>query len=506
MHRIELDHNCLRITISIPDIETLDPRIMNLVKVLDKKFVLKTMIDRKTHKFLKHQNYKTKLQNDESGANSIRVIKLPKYEGINALKSLSFSLSEIVDRRTTVSTTTPVTTPVTPYPNTIKLYDHQTIVCDYIESKLRTRKTNSFVYIAKPGTGKTVVGTELISRFGLRTLIIVPNTFLVEQWKTEMHKFLSIPEDDPDQIIVWNSKNKFNLGFRDDAQRAANKIIISTIQSAIKSSNNHLVQDIGIGFTIFDEIHLYCSPKFSHIFWKAQTMFNLGLTGTEKRIDHFEKIYIQHLNALKTMEAILEESDIAHSHQAKGFTCVVKTIKNKTRYENIIQEKTGMVNYCAMLEKLFTDPERNRLIVDEVIEMYDENPNNFVYVFSDRIKHLQGLAEVVNSIRGDIKVLIGGAEKECIDYCVNEARVVFTTYQYSSVGVNIVKMNRLVFATPRKNNMNQIIGRILRNNTSAQDLNDKVRIVADIVDTNSIFYPQFLERKKFYMAEKYKIV
>jgi DNA polymerase III delta prime subunit len=57
----------------------------------------------------------------------------------------------------------------------------------------------------------------------------------------------------------------------------------------------------------------------------------------------------------------------------------------------------------------------------------------------------------------DLTVMMGGASKETIKEAQEKARIILTTYGYSGTGVSIVKQNAIVFATPRKSNMIQIV-------------------------------------------------
>jgi superfamily II DNA or RNA helicase len=94
-----------------------------------------------------------------------------------------------------------------------------------------------------------------------------------------------------------------------------------------------------------------------------------------------------------------------------------------------------------------------------------------------------------------------GSKEDDIKDAIDNSRIIFTTYQYSSVGVNIQKMNCMILCTPRKHNPEQIIGRILRNGS---DINITRQII-DIVDCKSILYTQYYDRKKVYIENKFEL-
>jgi hypothetical protein len=78
---------------------------------------------------------------------------------------------------------------------------------------------------------------------------------------------------------------------------------------------------------------------------------------------------------------------------------------------------------------------------------------------------------------------------------------VLTTYGYSRRGVSIVEMTAIVLATPRRNGLNQILGRITRRGSDESIL----RLVVDIKDLGSPLKRQIADRVLVYKKNKYPI-
>ena len=334
----------------------------------------------------------------------------------------------------------------------------------------------------------------MISILNVKTLIVLPNILLMNQWKTELLNNMDIIED---EILIWNGQNsKKNLTIYNNMF----KIILTTIHTSVKI-NPLILNENNVYFTIYDEIHLYATPTFAKTFWTTQRYYNLGITATPNKTDGFEKIYIQHINQLNFSDKIVPDSTIS-------FNGHVKIVKNNIKYDNILTN-TGIVSIPLIINNICEDDERNKLIIKYIEELYDENNRHCIYVFSDRRNHLIYLAEQLTNKRNDItvfidcciKVLIGGSKEEDINNAITNSRIIFTTYQYSSVGVNIIKMTCMILATPRRNNHAQIIGRILRNGSDR----DIVRKIIDIVDCKSILYTQLQTRKQIYIENNFKI-
>ena len=480
MTKCELYEMCLKIYINTDDFTDTD---LYIIKNLERIFVIKNTIKVQGHWMItRHQNFKTSVKDN------IRTIKLPKYEGLLLLKELKI---DFVDYRKIFFINIP------DIETSIVLQSYQEVIFNDIVTKLNKRITHSYILIQKPGMGKTIFTLNVINALKVKTLIVLPNLLLLNQWKIAVLTYLNIKED---EILIWSSKNKNNLTIYNPDF----KVILTTIHTSVKILNGFL-SDNNIYFTIYDEIHLYASIKFSNTFWNSQSFFNLGITATDKRLDGFEKVYIQHLNILSYADDLVENT----STKFKG---IIKIIKNNIRYENIITDG-GIISTPLILNNIIKCKERNEIILKNIEELYNENEKHCIFVFSDRRAHLFNLAQLLSNRRKDIlivvddksnniSVLVGGCVENDINNAINNARIIFTTYQYSSVGVNIVKMNCMVLATPRKNNNEQIIGRILRNKGD----NEIVRKIVDIIDSRSIFYSQWTERKKVYNNYGFKIV
>jgi hypothetical protein len=97
-------------------------------------------------------------------------------------------------------------------------------------------------------------------------------------------------------------------------------------------------------------------------------------------------------------------------------------------------------------------------------------------------------------------ILRGGASREQVARA-RRARIVLTTYGYSRRGVSIVEMTAIVLATPRRNGLNQILGRITRRGSDESIL----RLVVDIKDLGSPLKRQIADRVLVYKKNKYPI-
>jgi superfamily II DNA or RNA helicase len=155
---------------------------------------------------------------------------------------------------------------------------------------------------------------------------------------------------------------------------------------------------------------------------------------------------------------------------------------------------------------------RNKFCID-VINNLRKQYGRKILILSDRLAHLKILKEGVDVI---LNTSIANNELEpdefktayyigkMKDYELNEATeadMIFATYGMAEEGLDIDKLNTLVFATPKRNII-QSIGRIMRKPINDGDIKP---LVVDIVDGFSVFHNWVKTRRKYYENKKYTI-
>ncbi len=338
--------------------------------------------------------------------------------------------------------------------------------------------TASAVLQMDPGYGKTYLAMGLIRQIKKKTFIIVPNTYLLRQWVCALSS--AFPQN--------------NIGVFYGKKKTDGDIIVSIVNSAIKYDFQN------IGFVIYDEVHMYCSKRFSDVFRVAQAAQCIGLTATpNERIDKFDPVarwYLGELIYANTVDG-WNDADVC-------FTSKVTALRynGPDEFTETITSRMGVVSVPLMINQLESDPHRNRLIVTCAFNLYNQGLN--VFVFSDRRNHLHTLAEIMVGMNvefsaPELKInhvceLMGGSTDEHIEKAKTKGRIIMTTFQYSGTGVSINKMNAIIMATPRRSNMKQILGRIFRL-TSDSNI---CRHIVDLIDNRTCLKSQYGARKKIY--------
>lgn len=431
---------------------------------------------------------------------------------------------------------------------------NQQIVIDHIFNNIYTESNKSkglcgLTLNLVAGGGKTFLAMNIINKLNLKTLIIVPNTYLLNQWVELLSKFFpnnkigqyygkkkedgdiivaiinSLVNDEYifDEVIIsdiicdnikCNNIAKYN--FEDES----NPLYCTKhkCKNMIKIKNKKVIKNYieffkEFGFVILDESHIYCTDSFKIVYNRFQSTYMLGLSATPNERNNKCDI-ISHLNIGKVLKA--DEIEGYKKDNTK-FDASVTLLKynGPDEYVNThINETTKMICVPKIIEDIVNDPYRNRLIIDQLLELFYLKLN--IFVFSERRSHLEHLYELFNEtikknkdIDSDIEsnlsipelninnniVLYGNSSDEDIDTAKNNSNIIFTTYAYSSTGISINRMTALILTTPRRSKSVQIIGRIFRLN----DINNhEERIIIDIIDNKSVLKNQLYERMKAY--------
>ena len=395
----------------------------------------------------------------------------------------------------------------------IQLNNNQKIVMDHI------KKNNMNKYILKmvAGSGKSYLAMKLIEFYKRKTLIIVPKTCLLEQWLEHINKYFI-----NNTCTTFYGKNKDLSG----------DIVVAIVNSV----SNLDITEGNFGTVILDECQMYNTKSFKTIYTKINFTNVIGLSATPLlKKNNFDQLAFDYIGDLLDCDEIPNYVKADNKFDSKVLLLYYNGKEEYTK--TVINEKTGMVNVVEMITNIISDPIRNQLIIDQVINLSKLNHN--ILVFSDRRSHLENLFNMLVEYNTEIEnkkklreekklknnskntnlldiifnknnqpinleipelnkscILFGGSTKDNIMNAVHYASVIFTTYQYSSTGLSIDKSDALILATPRRSNMTQIVNRIFR---LKEEFKDKHRYIIDIIDNMTVLKNQVNDRRKAYI-------
>jgi superfamily II DNA or RNA helicase len=325
------------------------------------------------------------------------------------------------------------------------------------------------------GGGKTVCALYIASVIKLKTLIVVHNTFLKDQWVDRIKAFLP----------------KVSIGsIQGDTIDVDKDIIIAMIQSiTLKDYPKETFR--GIGLTIIDECHHIASEVFVQAFQKITAKHMLGLSATPDRKDGLMYVIEWFLGP------ILYKSENTDKVDANIQVEVYQHDPADLEFNRVLLNAQGVMNVAGMVNKLAEYKPRTTMLVTILKDVLEQDPDRQILVLSDRVQHCKDIFEELHSEDACILAQTVPAETRS-EYCRTK-KILIATYSMCKEGFDVSSLNTLMMATPRPD-IDQIIGRILRIEKSKRTIHP---LILDIVD--STFRRQFQQRKKLYNDREYTI-
>lgn len=350
---------------------------------------------------------------------------------------------------------------------------------------------------AGTGTGKTVCALNLAARRGRSTLVITDREHLsFDQWIPEAVEHLGLSDS---QIgIVQGKKCEYDKPF---VAAIAKSLIEREYDPEFYSA---------FGTVILDELDVFGTQRMYQIMCMFNAECRLGMTATEKRADNAHKLYLDYYGPPRIV--------------AKGdaLPFQLKIVDYYDRGGGKMPSNPGVRR-----QRLASDDERNRLIVREIINLY--NDGRQILVLGDDIRHLQRLEEMCwkqgipedetgqfsreryiftkhpGEHKGE-KVTIKKMKKSRVtsDYLAwvkKHATIVFATRGMMKRGTNIPRLDAGIDAMPRME-ATQEVGRIRR------PFKDKrIPLWVTIRDrSHDCFMRAFKARMRDYIQEKAEIL
>jgi len=329
------------------------------------------------------------------------------------------------------------------------------------------------------GYGKTVIGLYIAAKLKVKTLVVVHKEFLLNQWKERIKEFL------PNAKIGRLQSSIIHVEGYD--------IVIGMLQSISMIEYNETIFS-EFGLVIYDECHHLGAETFSRALIKTSCNYTLGLSATPKRADGLSKVFEWYLG------------DIVYSIKKRDDNNVdVKMLvysDENDKYSKEILNFKQKPNMAKMINNICEYHPRTLKIIEHLSICLREGRK--ILMLSDRREHLKILNELIQQIDGGkftSGFYLGGMKEK--DLQETEAKdVILGTFMMASEGFDCKYPLDTIFLTSPKSNIEQAVGRILR-----QEVKDRkfIPLIYDIADDFSLFAKQKLKRVAFYKKNNYNI-
>lgn len=360
-----------------------------------------------------------------------------------------------------------------------------------------TRLDNG-ILCAGTGFGKTVLGAALISKHQKKTIILVHNRQLMEQWLERVSTFLEVDEESAVRYTPSGRKKEIGcIGQYGASKKWRSKIIdVVMIQSLFKLENiEDFLKDYDM--MIVDECHHVTALQFERVVAKFGGRYLYGLTATPERKNGHEPILFQRIG------------EINHTAEDLQLNLEKELYLRLTSFGKLSQEKIHSSNFNELSEWLIKDTTRNKMICTDICDAFKNNRKSLVLV--NRVEHIGILGQYLkqNGVE-DVFLLSGSTKrkhsKKAIEEIIkldNKPFVLISTAKFVGEGFDLPKLDTLFLTTPIswKNNVIQYVGRIHR----TYERKSTVKVY-DYLDIHIPYLERMYQRRQVaYRKMKYKV-
>lgn len=352
-------------------------------------------------------------------------------------------------------------------------------------------KSTQGILEAPAGSGKTIMGLEIVARVKQPTLWLTHTKDLAMQTINRAVTALGIPAKEIGLIGAGQEK----IGHR---------LTVAILQKLNNSDIDSIADKFGL--VIIDEVHHTPAATWSAVINRLPAYYRYGVTATPERADGLRTVMEHIIGPILytvTREQVRMEGGLVTPELR-----VIETPFSSPTWEKYLveQEKANQkgwlappVPYAQVLAELLESPERNNFIADILSR---ECPGHSSLVLSERISHCEVLAALLHKKKPDIKTAVvhgklSKKKREEIIQQMSEGDLdVLFAVDIAKEGLDIPRLDRLFLVAGGRNpaEIEQKVGRIQRVFPGKKDA-----VVFDFVDSKiGVLLAQFNARRRVY--------
>ena len=320
------------------------------------------------------------------------------------------------------------------------------------------------IIVAPTGSGKSLIGLEILRKREQRSLIIVHRSDLAKQWI--------------DWIKVRLGCDAGFIGSGD--YKLGEEITVALIQTL--ASREQDISEMPFGLVLVDECHHIPAQTFFKAISLIDARFRYGLSATPTRTDGLEKLIYYGIG--DPIEKI-ERTEV----EEIGATVPARVKRVATGFAP--SDCESWMHYVSAISR---DPDRNSFLLKLVMQQ-----NRPTLVLMDRVGHAENLAEMLR-IRGIEYVLAHGkVKRQDLLERMRSSSITIGTSSLIGEGLDVSGWEVLILGSPisSETKLLQAIGRVVRASPGKKEAT-----IYDLCDNCGFSGASFKKRFEIYKKNK----
>lgn len=333
----------------------------------------------------------------------------------------------------------------------IKLREYQTPA---VEAMVRA---GYGVLVAPAGSGKTIMGMEIIAQLQQPALWLTHTQDLAEQAADAAATVLGLTEVG----MVGGGRHDLGRG-----------LTIGIIQTLTRRDLNGIAREFGT--VVVDETHHGAAPTWRAVVSQLPARYRYGLTATPTRADGLEAITYRVIGPV--VHTVPREAVELLGGAATARVKLIKTNcqpavyklpRKNVKWAGAAGMKEPTVPYGKLLSSVLNDEGRNQLIIDTILW---EAPGHYTLVLSERVAHCELLVDLLRAQAPGLRIaaIHGGLSKkeryEILEQMNNGDLDILLAVDIAKEGLDIPRLDRLhiIGGGRNENEVEQKVGRVQR--------------------------------------------
>jgi superfamily II DNA or RNA helicase len=380
---------------------------------------------------------------------------------------------------------------------TLEPYDYQN---EYVVNAIRKRRS---LNLSPTSSGKSFIQYLIMSHYrlnlGLRTLIIVPTTGLVQQMANDFIDYGCDPR------LIYQIQGGVD-------KKTKHPIVVSTWQSLTKLPKEWFDQ---FGVVFGDEAHLFTAKSLQGIMEKMpDTRYRHGFTGTISKESKTHRLVLQGL--FGSVKEVVRTKDLIEKGAVATFNVKALVLNHTNEAKSELRKKqrgTEKARKYALEKDFLVNFEKRNLFIRNLVWSL-EGQNNLI-LFDLVEKHGKVLEPLLRREDRVLHFIHGGTnatQREHIRHLIENDPLkrhdILASYGVFSTGVSIKRLDNAIFASAYKSEIKvlQSIGRTLRkgngsDNATLYDIADDLSV--NDVDNYSLTH--FKKRVEIYSEQHFPL-